>query len=190
MWTNKKKYDVTKWNPLSALTDYFSVADLVDTIERDGLYVWDRHGRVVVAYPESDDMYSQRRALDCLADVYAAQMDPGPPGDDEFDRSDEDPLNQFGWPKEHFPEIKRTQPSVITLDKSKSWEELAREIAEELYTKNKARTGSKGRLEDYASQIEQIFITHSIKGAHGKVISKNYIQRDALQGDHWWAKKR
>lgn len=188
----KKPYKVRPWNSLAGLTDDFTVAELADTIERDGIYVWDTFGRIVVADTQSTDDRSQKKALEHLADVYSAQQNPGPNShlESEFDRSDEDPLNKFGWPESNFPEIGLHPKQSTNIDKTKPWQEIARQIAEELYQKNKKATGSKGRLEDYSAQVEKVFQQESIMGSHGKSLSKNYIAREALQSDKWWSSKK
>lgn len=188
----KKPYKVRPWNSLAGLTDNFTVAELADTIDRDGIYVWDKLGRIAIADTQSTDDRSQKKALEHLADVYSAQENPGPDSylESEFDRSDEDPLNKFGWPESNFPEIGITPNKSKNIDKTKPWKEIAREIAEELYQTTKKATGSKGRLEDYSAHVEKVFQQESIIGSHGKALSKNYIQREALQGDKWWKSKK
>lgn len=189
---DKKQCQVLEWNSLVYLADEYSVADLVTTIEREGVYVWDEFGRVVLADRESTDDKSQKKALEHLADVYSAQQNPGPYShlSSEFDRSDESPLNKFGWLKSNFPEIGKPLKKSMDFDKTKPWKEMAREIAEALYQKTKTATGSKGRLEDYSAEVEKIFKQESINGPHGKVPNKNTIQREALQGDKWWNCKK
>ncbi len=188
----KKLYEVRPWNSLAGLTDSFTVAELADTIDRDGIYVWDKLGRIVIADTQSTDDRSQKKALEHLADVYNAQQNPGPNShlESEFDRSDEDPLNKFGWPESNFPEIGIPTKKSTNIDKTKPWQDLACEIAEDLYQKTKKATGSKGRLEDYSAHVEKVFQQESILGSHGKPLSKNYIQREALQGDKWWKSKK
>lgn len=189
---NKKPYEVRPWNSLAGLIDDFSIAELVDTIEREGVYVWDQYGRIILAEKDTNDHRSTKKALDQLADVYHAQQNPEPydPSLDDFDRSDQDPLNMFGWPGEKFPEIRRNSVISRTIDKTKPWKELAREVAEELYQKTKKATGFKGNLDDYCAHVEEVFKTESIKSAHGEVPSKGNIKREALQGDHWWSSKK
>ena len=189
---NKKQYQVRQWNSLAGLTDVFTVAELADTIEREGIYVWDTLGRIVIADTQSTDDRSQKKALEHLADVYSAQQNPGPDShlESEFDRSDEDPLNKFGWPESNFPEIGIPTKKSTNIDKTKPWKDLACEIAEDLYQKTKKTTGSKGRLEDYSAHVEKVFQQESIIGSHGKPLSKNYIAREALQSDKWWNSKK
>ena len=189
---NQKQYQVRKWNSLAGLIDEYSIADLVTAIEREGLYVWDAFGRIVIADTQSTNDRSQKKALEHLADVYSAQQNPGPEDylSDDFNRSDEDPLNKFGWPESNFPEIRIPLKKSTNIDKTKPWKEIAREIAEELYQTTKKATGSKGRLEDYSAHIEKIFIQESIMSTHEKQLSKNYISREALQSDKWWNSKK
>lgn len=189
---NKDKYQVRKWNSLAGLTEEYSIADLVTAIECEGLYVRDAFGRIVIADTQSTDDRSQKKALEHLAEVYSAQQNPGPDShlESEFDRSDEDPLNKFGWPESNFPEIGIPIKKSTNIDKTKPWQEIAREIAEELYQKIKKATGSKGRLEDYSAHVEKVFQQESIMGSHGKPLSKNYIERNALQSDQWWDSKK
>ena len=187
-----KQYQVREWNSLAGLTDEYSVADLVTTIEREGVFVWDGFGRIVPADRESINDWSQKKAINHLADVYSAQQNPGPYShlSSEFDRSDENPLNKFGWPESNFPEIGIPTKKSTNIDKTKPWQEMAREIAEELYQKTKKATGSKGRLEDYSTHIEKVFQQESIMSTHEKQLSKNYISREALQSDKWWNSKK
>ncbi len=189
---NKDKYQVRKWNSLAGLTEEYSIADLVTAIEREGLYVRDAFGRIVIADTQSTDDRSQKKALEHLAEVYSAQQNPGPDShlESEFDRSDENPLNNFGWPESNFPEFGKCTPKLPKIDKTKPWQEMAREIAEELYQKTKKATGSKGRLEDYSTHIEKVFQQESIMSTHEKQLSKNYISREALQSDKWWNSKK
>jgi len=188
----KNPYKVRPWNSLAGLIDDFTVAELADTIYREGIYVVDEFGRKVIADTQSTDDRSQKKALEHLADVYSAQQNPGPDShlESEFDRSDEDPLNKFGWPESNFPEIGLPQNKSTNIDKTKPWQEIARDIAEELYQKTKRATGSKGRLEDYSAQVEKVFQLESIMGSHEKPLSKNYIEREALQSDKWWDSKK
>jgi hypothetical protein len=188
----KNPYKVKPWNSLAGLLDDFTVAELAHTIEREGIYVVDEFGRKVIADKQSTDDRSKKKALEHLADVYSAQQNPGPYShlESEFDRSDEDPLNKFGWPESNFPEIGIPTKKSTNIDKTRPWKELAVEIAEEHYQTTKKATGSKGRLEDYSTHVEKVFQQESIIGSHGKKLDKNYIEREALQGDKWWKSKK
>lgn len=104
------------------------VATLATAIEKEGIYTWDRFGRMVKA-PKGDgsDPYSETTALDLLALVYkngleaqdALQSGCGDQLQHELDMFIEDyqsPLVRFGWPSEQCPDFSTYKPSYAMPD--------------------------------------------------------------------------
>jgi hypothetical protein len=188
----------SKWIPVTSLIDEFEVAEIATAIETYGIYCIDAFGRRVKApdIPKDDkDFRTSAYALYKLEEIYHKKMNPEPydPLDDEFDRSDEDPVFQLGWPEDDCPLMNQPQSSVAQAPKydlSKPWKELAVEIAENAYQANKANGGLRGKLIDYCKIVYEEFVTHSIKSALGNIPTIAYIQKDALQGKLWWSGRK
>ncbi|MEO6308627.1 MAG: hypothetical protein ABIO96_00055 [Nitrospiraceae bacterium] len=113
-------------NPWRSLADLLSqkmqVAILASAIEKDGIYTWDRFGRMIKAKKDgSDDLYSNGRALDLLALVYRNAIDAQNAIDagfghkamhdlDQFIEDFDSPLVRFGWPSDECPEFETYKP--------------------------------------------------------------------------------
>ncbi|CAE6863946.1 hypothetical protein R69608_00355 [Paraburkholderia nemoris] len=69
-----------------------------------------------------------------------------------------------------------------------SWKEQARIIADELFDHDTAQR-TRDSLKNYASRVMAEMQTREIKGPRGIIDNPNTIQREALQGALWWAKK-
>ena len=70
----------------------------------------------------------------------------------------------------------------------KDWKVHAREIADECFerdTKNNCRDS----LANYSNRVKEEMQRRDIKGPRGLITNPSTVQREALQGDLWWAKK-
>ena len=119
-------YPDNERNPWMSLADLLSnkneVAALATAIEKEGIRTWDRFGRMIEATKsDSDDTYSQARALDLLALVYRGvtkartDIDAGVGNDarhdlDGFIEDYDGPLVRFGWPSDECPDFATYKP--------------------------------------------------------------------------------
>ncbi|CAG4924690.1 hypothetical protein [Paraburkholderia saeva] len=69
-----------------------------------------------------------------------------------------------------------------------TWQDAARAIADEFYdhdTKEKTRDSLKG----YSKRVMDEMPRRDIRGPQGRIDNPATVQREALQGEKWWAKK-
>lgn len=193
--TNKIK---SKWISMTWFVDDFRIDEIATAIETHGIYCIDGFGRRVKAPEKSkdeNDFRSCEYALQRLEGIYYDQNNPEPydPRDDEFDRSDEDPIRLLGWPEDDCPLLNQNKHEIVETpqyDLNKSWNELAVEIAEAAYQANKAKGGVNGKLDDYCDIVHKEFLKHGIKATHRRVPNLGYIKRNALQGNRWWSGRK
>ena len=80
------------------------------------------------------------------------------------------------------------QPSRETATAGTDWKAKAREIADELYDRD-TTLNCRNSLNGYASKVMDEMQRRGIKGPRGIIDNVNTVQREALQGALWWAKK-
>ncbi|WP_035882565.1 hypothetical protein [Cupriavidus metallidurans] len=73
--------------------------------------------------------------------------------------------------------------------RQKSWQDAAREIADELYDRDTS-AHVRNSLTGYAKQTMEEMQRRNIHGPRGSITNPATVQREALQGDKWWAKKQ
>lgn len=126
-----------KENPWISLSDLLTrnhgvaaekVATLATAIEKNGIYTWDRFGRMIKATKDDrSNPYSQMKALDLLALVYEGQNEAKEArqsggGDqlqhelDSFIENYQGPLVRFGWPSKQCPDFTKYKLSSAMPD--------------------------------------------------------------------------
>jgi len=141
-----------EWRSLRELLEKHSTAVLATAIERYGVFVYDRYNRIVRASPESNDEYSQAKALDLIADWQAELNDPGPSYSWDHPRFEleDHPTQQFGWPEGQLPnfsaQVKTLNTQNLNTPKTiwtkNDWIEVAQKEAL-VILKNERRKGGK-----------------------------------------------
>ncbi|MFP4891955.1 hypothetical protein [Paraburkholderia sp. EG304] len=71
---------------------------------------------------------------------------------------------------------------------AKSWQEQAREIADEFFARDTAAK-CRDSLDGYSKRVMAEMQRRQIHGPRGRIDNHQTIKRDALQGDNWWAKQ-
>lgn len=74
------------------------------------------------------------------------------------------------------------------LGSGNSWQAQARRIADELFDRDTANS-CRDSLKGYAKRVMGEMQTRQIHGPRGLINNPNTIQREALQGNKWWAGK-
>ena len=87
-----------------------------------------------------------------------------------------------------FPKPRHGAPARPS-DTGEDWKAKARQIADELFDRD---TGNKCRdsLAGYSRRVMAEMQERKIHGPRGLIDNANTIQREALQGKEWWAKKQ
>lgn len=70
----------------------------------------------------------------------------------------------------------------------KIWQEEARRIADELFDRDTS-CNCRDSLKGYSSRVMDAMKKQEIHGPRGLITNPNTIQREALQGENWWALK-
>ena len=133
----------SKWCSLLELLEKHSPAAIATAIERHGVFVFDRYNRIVKAASESNDEYSQAKALDLVADWQAELNDPGPEFSWNHERYEFDthPTQRFGWLEEQLPTF-GAQPKAVNIKNleapkttwsKQEWVQEARDEALKIY---------------------------------------------------------
>ncbi|PQV52928.1 hypothetical protein [Paraburkholderia sp. BL21I4N1] len=68
------------------------------------------------------------------------------------------------------------------------WQTMARRIADECFDRDTAND-CRDSLKGYAARVMEEMQKRRIHGPRGRIDNANTIQREALQGDKWWAQK-
>lgn len=105
------------------------------------------------------------------------------------------------WLKAHEPRIFTSwqfpKPTMGNADKanrtghqnaSADWREMARVIADELFSKDTANR-CRDSLAGYSRRVMEEMQAREIHGPRGRIDNPNTIQREALQANKWWAGK-
>lgn len=186
---------LNEWLALRELLEKHSPADIATAIERHGVFVSDRYGRIVKAAPDSNDEYSQARALDLVAAWQAELNDPGPEFSWDHERYDFDthPTQQFGWPASKLPKLdspvkdlaSNTTHTPKTTWSKQEWVEEARGEALKIY-KHQQQQNVQPKQETLARDVAKVLRDKGVRTIRGEISSEN-IMREALAGD-WWGK--
>ena len=185
------------WHALRDLLDQRSPAVIATAIEQHGVWVYDRFNRRVKASTDTNDEYSQARALDLVADWQAELSDPGPnySWDDERFELEGHPTQQFGWPDSKLPNFsacaKAVNPKNInTLKTTKTKDEWIQVAQQEalVILKNERRQGVDPKQDALAKDVAKVLQDKGIRSIRGAITSEN-IMREALAGD-WWRETR
>lgn len=184
-----------EWRALRELLEKHSPADVATAIERHGIFVSDRYNRIVKASLESNDEYSQAKALALVAAWQAELNDPGPEFSWDHERYDFDthPTQRFGWyhanlPKFNAPEkdtTSETPRTPKTTWSKQDWVQEAQDVALAIY-KNQQQKNMQPKQETLARDVAKVLRDRGVRTIRGAITSGN-IQREALAGE-WWAK--
>ncbi len=68
------------------------------------------------------------------------------------------------------------------------WKEKAREIADECFDHD-TEMECRDSLKRYSGRVMELMQKRGIKGPRGIIDNANYVMREALQSDSWWANK-
>lgn len=184
-----------KWCALRELLEKHSPADVASAIERHGIFVFDRYNRIVKASLESNDEYSQAKALDLVADWQAELNDPGPVFSWNHERYEFDthPTQHFGWLESQLPNFnahprtvnpQNTNTPKTTWTKAE-WVQEAQDAALAIY-KNQQQKNVQPKQETLAKDVAKVLRDKGVRTIRGEITSEN-IKREALAGE-WWGK--
>ncbi|MPV65857.1 hypothetical protein [Burkholderia sp. BE17] len=70
-----------------------------------------------------------------------------------------------------------------------SWQDKARGIADELFDHDTSLQ-TRDSLKNYSKRVMNVMQERQIHGPRGRIDNPLTVQREALQGDKWWAKKQ
>ena len=186
-----------QWRSLRELLENHSPAVLATAIERHGVFVYDRYNRIVKTSPESDDEYSQAKALDLIASWQAELNDPGPiySWDHEKFEFEDHPTQRFGWPEGQLPnfsaQAKTVNPQNLNTPKTiwtkDEWIKAAQQEAL-VILKNERIKGVDPKQDALAKDVMKVLAKMGVRTSRGDIKWEN-IKREALAGD-WWRKTR
>jgi hypothetical protein len=71
---------------------------------------------------------------------------------------------------------------------SSNWTVQARQIADECFEQD-TKNGCRDSLRGYSSRVMELMQIRGIKGPRGIIDNANYVKREALQSNNWWANK-
>jgi len=98
-------------NLFELLGDGYQPSVLATAIENNGLYGWDRFGRYGPIKAVSDDA---QRALNSLANIHDAMVDPDPHAEPWDDLIDHDSIiSRYGWMQSMLPDLKKIQEGIV-----------------------------------------------------------------------------
>jgi hypothetical protein len=185
------------WRALRDLLDQRSPAVIATAIEQHGVWVYDRFNRRVKASTDTNDEYSQARALDLVAEWQAELSDPGPKysWDDERFELEGHPTQQFGWPESRLPNlsacVKAVNPKSTNTPKTTKTKDEWIQVAQQealVILKNERRQGLDPKQDALAKDVAKVLQDKSVRTIRGAITSEN-IMREALAGD-WWRNTR
>jgi hypothetical protein len=183
---------MNEWRSLRELLEQNSPAVIASAIERHGVFVYDRYNRVVKASPESNDNYSQAKALDLIADWQAELSDPSPTYSWEHPRFEleDHPTQRFGWPAGELPnfiaQIKAVNPQNLNTPK-KMWIKVAQQEALVILSEERKK-GIEPKQDALAKEVAKTLSSMGVRTSRGDITWEN-IKREALAGE-WWRKTR
>lgn len=183
-----------KWCSLRELLEKHSPAVIATAIERHGVFVFDRYNRIVKASCESNDAYSQAKALDLVADWQAELNDPSPTyswNHPRFELEDH-PTLRFGWSERELPNFSGYANAVNTNTVKATWtkDEWVKEAQQEasIILKNERKRGIDPKQDALAKAVMQALADKGVHSVRGSITWEN-IKREALAGD-WWRNTR
>jgi hypothetical protein len=186
-----------EWRSMRELLENHSPAVLATAIERHGVFVYDRYNRIVKASPESDDEYSQAKALDLIADWQAELNDPNPTYSWDHPRFEleDHPTQHFGWPEGQLPNFSAQAQTLNTqnLNTPKriwtkdEWKKVAQQEAL-VILKNERIKGVEPKQNALAKDVAKTLSSMGVRTSRGDITWEN-VKREALAGD-WWRKTR
>lgn len=184
-----------EWRALRELLEKHSPADVATAIERHGIFVIDRYNRIVKASVESNDEYSQAKALDLVAAWQAELNDPGPEFSWDHERYEFDthPTQRFGWRNSNLPKFNaldkdstaKPHPTPKTTWSKQEWVQEARNEALAIY-KNQQQKNVQPKQETLAKDVAKVLLDKGVRTIRGEITPEN-IKREALAGE-WWGK--
>jgi hypothetical protein len=186
-----------EWCSLRELLEKHSPADVATAIERHGVFVFDRFNRIVKASPESNDQYSQAKALDLIADWQAELNDPDPTYSWDHPRFELEghPTQHFGWPEGQLPNFSTQAKAVnlLNLNTPKKiwtkddWIAVAKQEAQTILNKERMQ-GVEPKQDALAKDVAKTLGKLGVRTTRGDITWEN-VKREALAGD-WWRKTR
>lgn len=186
-----------EWRSLRELLEKHSPADVATAIERHGIFVSDRYNRIVKASLESNDEYSQAKALDLVAAWQAELNDPGPTYSWDHPRFEleDHPTQHFGWPEGKLPnfsaQVKAVNPQNVKAPKTiwtkDEWIEVAQQEALVILKKERMQ-GVDPKQDALAKEVMKALARMGVRTSRGDITWEN-VKREALAGD-WWRKTR
>ena len=186
-----------EWRSLRELLEKHSPAVVATAIERHGVFVYDRYKRIVKAFPESNNKYSQAKALDLIARWQAELSDPGPTYSWDHPRFDleDHPTQHFGWLEEQLPNFNPTEKlkSPQSSDSPKTtftkdeWIKTAQDEALKIL-KTERQKGVEPKLDAITNEVRDALQLLGVKTIRGELKAEN-IKRMALAGE-WWTKNK
>jgi hypothetical protein len=184
-----------EWRALRELLEKHSPADVATAIERHGIFVSDRYNRIVKASLESNDDYSQAKALDLVAAWQAELNDPGPEFSWNHERYDFDthPTQRFGWPNKNLPKFNSSEKVTTskpprtpkTTWSKQEWVQEAQDEALTIY-KLQQQKNAQPKQETLARDVAKVLRDRGVRTIRGEITSEN-VKREALAGE-WWGK--
>ena len=186
-----------EWRSLRELLEKHSPAVLATAIERHGVFVYDRYKRIVKAFPESNNKYSQAKALDLIAEWQTELDDPDPTYSWDHPRFEleDHPTQRFGWPEGQLPNFV-TQAKTVNQQNLKTpktiWtkDEWIKEAQQEalVILKNERMKGVDPKQNALAKDVMKVLAKMGVRTSRGDITWEN-VKREALAGD-WWRKTR
>ena len=186
-----------EWRSLRELLDKHSPAVVATAIERHGVFVYDRYKRIVKAFPESNNKYSQAKALDLIAEWQTELDDPDPTYSWDHPRFEleDHPTQHFGWPEGQLPnfsaQAKTVSPQNLNTPKTIStkdeWIEVAQQEALVILKIERVK-GVDPKQNALAKDVMKVLANMGVRTSRGDITWEN-IKREALAGD-WWRKTR
>ena len=186
-----------EWRSLRELLEKHSPAALATAIERHGVFVSDQYNRIVKASPESNNEYSQAKALDLIADWQAELNNPNPTYSWDHPRFEfeDHPTQYFGWPERQLPNFSaqaktlntqnlNTPKTIWTTDE---WIKVAQQEAL-VILKNERMKGVETKQDALAKDVAKTLSSMGVRTSRGDITWEN-VRREALAGD-WWGKTR
>ena len=84
------------------------------------------------------------------------------------------------------------KPNKLNIrQRANDWKVTAREIADECFDADTNCTPTtRDSLNGYSGRVMEKMQQRGIGGSRGIITNSNTVKREALQGDHWWAKKK
>jgi len=188
---------MNEWRSLRELLEQNSPAVIASAIERHGVFVYDRYNRVVKASPESNDNYSQAKALDLIADWQAELSDPSPTYSWEHPRFEleDHPTQRFGWPAGELPNFSaqvnvvnpQNQNTPKKIWKMDEWIKVAQQEALVILSEERKK-GIEPKQDALAKEVAKTLSSMGVSTSRGGITWEN-VKREALAGE-WWRKTR